>query len=230
MLDIDLGIGNEWTRAMEAEGYSVKFLLGQGSFGRVYLAQKGGGASVALKQITFREDQKDAVESETRLMQQLDHPNVIGLSGVYQAAGYWTLVLEWAKGGDLATRIENTGSRGKSLSEGTARSFFTDIVTGLAYCHDKGVCHRDVKPLNVLLVPPPYSGVAREVGKVCDFGLSVLQRHRRTDEYQPGLPRTGTAQSGDLVVSGYSRAASALMAGELAGTPDYLAPEAQRVK
>ncbi|PWZ57205.1 CBL-interacting protein kinase 1 [Zea mays] len=77
------------------------------------------------------------------------------------------MVLELVNGGELLDRI--AASEGK-LPEQEARRLFQQLVDGVSYCHEKGVCHRDLKLENIL--------VDRKGNiKISDFGLSALPQH-----------------------------------------------------
>ena len=55
----------------------------------------------------------------------------------------------------------------RKLKEDTARFLFSQIITGVRYCHSKNVLHRDIKLDNILLT-------SQGEVKICDFGVSKL--------------------------------------------------------
>ncbi len=101
---------------------------------------------------------------EINILRRLDHPNIVKLFEVFDETAYIYLVLELCTGGELFDRIVRLGHFG----EQEAQAIFTDIMYALAYCHERGVVHRDVKPENFIYLsrdlPTPL--------KVIDFGLS----------------------------------------------------------
>lgn len=71
--------------------------------------------------------------------------------------------MEYAAGGELFERICNAGR----FSEDEARFFFQQLISGVSYCHDMQICHRDLKLENTLLDGSPAPRL-----KICDFGYS----------------------------------------------------------
>lgn len=71
--------------------------------------------------------------------------------------------MEYAAGGELFDRIVKAGR----FSEDEARYFFQQLISGVAWCHREGVCHRDLKLENTLLDGMPAPRL-----KICDFGYS----------------------------------------------------------
>ncbi|KAF5954744.1 hypothetical protein HYC85_007600 [Camellia sinensis] len=73
------------------------------------------------------------------------------------------IVMEYASGGELFARISNAGR----FDENEARFFFQQLISGVSYCHEMQVCHRDLKLENTLLDGSPAPRL-----KICDFGYS----------------------------------------------------------
>ncbi|KAL6623467.1 hypothetical protein ACP70R_033346 [Stipagrostis hirtigluma subsp. patula] len=158
--------------------YELGRLLGRGTFAKVYLARPvAGGEPVAVKVIDKAEVMGTAgmaprVLREVTAMRRLRHPNVLRLHEVLATRARIYLVMELAPGGDLLSRLAALPRR--RLPEHAARRVFVQLVAALAYCHARGVAHRDVKPQNVLL-----DGDGNL--KVSDFGLSALPDSLRDD-------------------------------------------------
>ncbi|MCA8924857.1 MAG: serine/threonine protein kinase [Planctomycetes bacterium] len=151
----------------EIPGYTVERLLGEGAYGRVYLAREAGGLTrqVAIKLYT-REGNADYA-SELEALKKVEALRQEGAPGLVQSLatgeheGQGFLVFEYLGAGSLADRIEAEGPLGVVEAAEVARQ----VGAGLEALHAAGIWHRDVKPHNVLL---GTDGKA----KLADFGLS----------------------------------------------------------
>jgi len=123
----------------------------------------------------------ETVKKEVNFMKKLNgHPNILCMHDVLEDPEKLYLVLELAAGGDLFDKIVAMGG----FDEATARLFFQQVLSGLEYCHDKGIIHRDMKPENLLLAE-------NNVLKISDFGLSniiltpdqMLKTHCGSEKY-----------------------------------------------
>ncbi len=111
---------------------------------------------------------------EARVLAQLSHPNVVGVSDFGWVGGRPYLVMEKVEGRSLADEVK---SRRDPLPLAEVLPIARQLLAGLGAAHAAGVIHRDVKPANVLY-GPPCNG-ARRVTLV-DFGL-VKQLNRSTE-------------------------------------------------
>ena len=141
-------------------------VLGSGGFGRVYLGRDTkANEDVAVKLIDkalIKAHQMESyVQREIAIMKRLQHPHVISLKSVVELPSSFCLVMELASGGELFDKIVTA----RRFDERTARCYFQQLISAVAYCHSRGVVHRDLKAENLLL---GRNGAL----KVCDFGLS----------------------------------------------------------
>jgi len=136
--------------------------LGAGGYGKVVQAKHNAtGKLVAAKLISTGRMKLAAIQKEVRLMQQLIHPNIIGIEGTEEQGKTYIIYMELATKGELFSRVINAGS----LTEELARPYFTELMLAVKYMHEHGVVHRDLKLENVLLDGGDHC-------KVCDFGLA----------------------------------------------------------
>ena len=74
--------------------------------------------------------------------QMVKHTYVVEMIEVLASKTKIFIVLELVTGGELFDKIVQVGK----LSEDQARFYFNQLIEGVAYCHQMGVCHRDLKP------------------------------------------------------------------------------------
>ena len=138
--------------------------IGRGKFARVVRATHGGRVVAAKLPVRNEDDDREEAEvarylaQEIRMLRGCDHEHVVRFVGVADGT---TLLTELCAGGDLLRLLEGNAELGWPLRLRLAG----DACRGLAYLHERGVMHRDVKAENVLL-----SGDWR--GKLCDFGMA----------------------------------------------------------
>ena len=184
--------------------------LGQGTFGKVKLAEHcETRRQVALKMMDKRRisasGMGDQIKKEIAIMKSLQHRNIIELYEVLASPSTIYLVLELVTGGELFNVIVEQGR----LEEDEAREYFSQLVSGLSYCHSRGVCHRDLKPENLLLD-------ADGVLKISDFGLSALQSAQQQQQQQQQQSASQAQADGLTPLN---------LLHTTCGTPNYVAPE-----
>jgi serine/threonine-protein kinase len=145
--------------------YSILKTLGRGGMGVVYLALDSQSREVALKVIPAGKDADPTdlarFQAEARAVSRLDHPNIVKLKDVGEAAGVAYLAMEYVTGGTLYRRI----TQGTPIDPGEAAHLVEQVARAIDYSHRHGVLHRDLKPSNILLTD---AGVP----KLADFGLA----------------------------------------------------------
>ncbi|CEG42848.1 ste ste11 cdc15 protein kinase [Plasmopara halstedii] len=146
--------------------YQLGAEIGRGGFGVVYGAlDLRNGRSVAIKQVSLRDIDKDellSIESEISLLRKLKHENIVKYHDTIKTQGYLYIVLEYMENGSLAQFMKKFGS----LSETLVAMYITQVLRGLAYLHEQGVLHRDVKGANILTTK---DGLV----KLADFGVAI---------------------------------------------------------
>ncbi|KAI0221384.1 Serine/threonine-protein kinase plk1 [Massospora cicadina] len=114
------------------------------------------------------------MESETAILQKLNHPNVVGYEMRFFTGGFMCLILELCSHGTLLALLKHR----RRLIEAEARVLAVNFIAALSYLQKQGVLHRDLKLANLLLADGPDGGVVLKLG---DFGLAV-QFKARSDE------------------------------------------------
>jgi serine/threonine protein kinase/formylglycine-generating enzyme required for sulfatase activity/tetratricopeptide (TPR) repeat protein len=149
--------------------YRIEKILGEGAFGRVYLAHDDQlNRPVAIK-VPRRErlstpKEAEAYLAEARVLAILDHPNIVPVHDVGTTAdGLCYVVSKLVEGQDLAHVIQ-----GARLSHSQAVELIATVATALHYAHRQGLVHRDIKPANILLDSNGKPSVA-------DFGLALKE-------------------------------------------------------
>ena len=184
--------------------YQVLSFISRGGMGEVYLAEdKRLGRRVALKLLpssfTTNDDRLRRFEQEARAASALNHPNIITIYEIRQAANSHVIATEFVEGETLRQRLSRSGL---TLSE--TLNIAIQIADALAAAHKAGIIHRDIKPENVMLRPDGYV-------KVLDFGLAKL-----SEQASPAV----AAEAPTIQVRTGS--------GIVIGTAGYMSPEQAR--
>jgi serine/threonine protein kinase/Tol biopolymer transport system component len=184
--------------------YEVLSFISRGGMGEVYLAEdKRLGRKVALKLLpssfTTDDDRLRRFEQEARAASALNHPNIITIYEIRQAADSHIIATEFVEGETLRHRLSRSGL---TLSE--ALNVAIQIADALSAAHKAGIVHRDIKPENIMLRPDGYV-------KVLDFGLAKL-----SEESSPAV----AAEAPTIQVRTGS--------GIVIGTAGYMSPEQAR--
>ncbi len=179
--------------------FAVEREVGRGGVGIVYRAfDKLTEQAVALKVIAIPgidAGEEARFRREGRVLAGLNHPGIVRLVAFGQLdEGAPYVAMEWLEGEDVAQRQRRTPlTLAESLRVGAL------VADALAFAHQAGIVHRDVKPSNVFLVGSgPSTPGAEFVAKLVDFGVASADDAK--------LTRTGA----------------------IVGTPAYMAPEQAR--
>jgi serine/threonine protein kinase len=164
--------------------YELDNEIGRGGMGVVYRARdKRLKRHIAIKvlppELAFQSAIKTRFLREAETAAQLSHPNIVPIYSVDELEGLVFFVMAYISGDNLAKRLHDTGV----LQVDDVRRITREVADALAYAHERGVVHRDIKPDNILL----DASTGRTM--VTDFGIA-----RAASEGEGGrLTATGMA-------------------------------------
>lgn len=163
---------SEVSQAVEAERnvytYSERIPIGSGTFGTVCKAKcDQTGQIVAIKTV-FQD--RTVKNRELQTLAELDHPNVISLIDSFytikegsNGGKYLNVVMDYVPN-SLYQVIHRTFKNDKPLNIPLLKSYAYQLLKAVNYMKEKGVCHRDIKPQNILV------DTTTNQLKLCDFG------------------------------------------------------------
>ena len=170
--------------------YTLERELGAGGMATVYLARDlKHGRDVAIKVVRPEIAASLGTERflrEIAISAHLQHPNILTLIDSGEADGLLYCVMPFIKGETLRTRLARDGA----LPVAEAMRILRDVLDGLAYAHEHGVVHRDIKPDNIML--------AGRHAFLMDFGIAKAVTAAAEGFQEPSAPLTtlGLAISG----------------------------------
>uniref|UniRef100_A0A8C0V958 Ribosomal protein S6 kinase n=1 Tax=Cyanistes caeruleus TaxID=156563 RepID=A0A8C0V958_CYACU len=225
----------EGSEKADPSQFELLKVLGQGSFGKVFLVRKITPpdsnhlyAMKVLKKATLKVRDRLRTKIERDILADVNHPFVVKLHYAFQTEGKLYLILDFLRGGDLFTRL----SKEVMFTEEDVKFYLAELALGLDHLHSLGIIYRDLKPENILLDEEGHI-------KLTDFGLSkeAIDHEKKaysfcgTVEYMAPevVNRQGHSHSADWWSYGV------LMVGTLSrtgndtklGMPQFLSTEAQ---
>jgi serine/threonine protein kinase len=161
--------------------YDIQSVVAEGGFGVVYRAMhRTLHKPIAVKVLKVpetlsdghRKEFLDKFAQEARTIAQFEHPAIVrvidfGASPMPRGEAAPWMVLEWLQGATLEEDFERRRGHGRSPAEVLA--MLQPIFEALAYAHDEGIAHRDIKPGNIMLVANRRGEVS---ARLLDFGIA----------------------------------------------------------
>lgn len=152
--------------------YEILAELGKGAMGVVYRAHDPLlNRTVAIKTIIMSEDPQEMAEYEARFYQEaraaggLNHPNIVTIHDIGKSGNVAYMAMELLEGSELRALM----SHGTPVAPARAAEIAAQVAEGLAYAHQHGVVHRDVKPANIMIL-------ANGLAKITDFGIARIRQ------------------------------------------------------
>ncbi|XP_034848031.1 ribosomal protein S6 kinase alpha-2 isoform X1 [Mirounga angustirostris] len=143
-------------------------VLGQGSYGKVFLVRKTKGSDAGqlyamkvLKKATLKVRDRVRSKMERDILAEVNHPFIVKLHYAFQTEGKLYLILDFLRGGDLFSRL----SKEVMFTEEDVKFYLAELALALDHLHGLGIIYRDLKPENILLDEEGHI-------KITDFGLS----------------------------------------------------------
>ena len=160
------------TKGKLSTNYAVLKKIGSGAFAEVQLCvYKPLNQHRAVKMIhksglTQQQIDEDYMLQEIAVLTKLDHPNILKCYEIFEDNWNFYIAMDYCEGGELFDMLVKR----KRLNESEAAQIISQILSALAYCHERHVIHRDLKPENILLEESSQSFYI----KIADFGSSCF--------------------------------------------------------
>ena len=159
------------------DDYLITRELGKGSYAAVKLAvdkmtKNKYAIKIYSKQCLIDPQLRSTVKNEINILKQIDNENVMKLYEVIDTQSNLYLVLEYINGTNLLEIIKN--EKYHYIKESRAKKIFLKVVSGIGYCHQINIYHRDIKLENILVLKD-------DSVKIIDFGFGIICK---ADAYQ----------------------------------------------
>lgn len=154
--------------------YIIQRMLGQGGFGRTYLAHdtRRFNELCVLKEFAFfgngnnvLEKCRDLFKREAKILHQLEHPQIPRFLACFEGEGRLFLVQEYVNGKTYSGLLQERQQQGKNFTENEVIFWLKNLLPVLEYVHQHQVIHRDISPDNIML---PENG---NLPVLIDFGV-----------------------------------------------------------
>lgn len=168
-----------YTPGARVDHYEIIRKLGHGGMSHVYLARDTARGTRTQQQVVLKFPNEDLIgniavferyKREAEIGSRLHHPSIQRLLNANEASSDNYLVFEYIQGRTLREALEDRAPEPFPPAEAVRITLL--ICDALAYCHENGVFHRDMKPENVMLLDDGSI-------KIIDFGIALLEGARR---------------------------------------------------
>eukprot|EP00826_Nyctotherus_ovalis_P018819 TRINITY_DN15699_c0_g1_i3.p1 TRINITY_DN15699_c0_g1~~TRINITY_DN15699_c0_g1_i3.p1 ORF type:complete len:348 (+),score=73.43 TRINITY_DN15699_c0_g1_i3:68-1111(+) len=164
--------------------YNIGVQIGKGAYAIVKSGvHKATGKKVAIKVYEKSRiadvQRKSCVEREIKILQRLSHDNIVHLYETIDSSRQLFIIMELIKGRSLYSYVHS--KKGSKLDERESMRIFSQIASGIDYCHKNNVTHRDIKMENMLLDEKCNA-------KIIDFGFSICSNSTQKLKIFCGTP------------------------------------------
>eukprot|EP00435_Cladocopium_sp_Y103_P033294 s1051_g8.t1 len=131
------------------KGYDILELIGQGSAGKVYKAQRSSDRrKVALKVLEAPDEEMLQLRrSEFEVLKTVSHPNIVSAFDFFSSNSRAVLVLSYHSGQTLRKLVKHSGG----LPEAVAHRLFGKLASAVDYLHSRRIIHRDITENNIII-------------------------------------------------------------------------------
>jgi serine/threonine protein kinase len=181
--------------------YRMLSILGQGGFGRTYLAEDQGrfNESCALKEFIPPQGSdyafvkaRELFQREAAVLYQISHPQIPQFRAIFEENQRLFLVQDYVEGKTYRMLLNDLKAQGKTFSDAEALQLVFQILPVLDHIHSKGIIHRDIAPDNVMLRQRDQLPVLIDFGVVKEI---VTRFHAPDTEMPTTVGKLGYAPS-----------------------------------
>jgi calcium-dependent protein kinase len=157
------------------EFYEKIEIIGQGSYGKVYLVKKKENDTKRFAMKVIKQEYIEYIDSlkEINVLKTLDHINIIKIYEYFHDTNFIYIISEFCSGGELYSKLRTIGY----FDENSVRIIMRQVLSAVFYCHSKNIIHRDLKPQNILIEDLEELWV-----KIIDFGTCEIFNKHLTPE------------------------------------------------
>ena len=216
--------------------YRLIELIGSGGMGSVYraehvLLEKSYALKVLPAELSDDDGFVARFRDEARVMAELRHPGIVEVHTMGCQDGIYYLVMDCVVGPQnvpMSLRDHLHGLPDGRLAEEQVAAWALQVADALAYAHQRGVVHRDIKPGNILIeaegrVCLTDFGLAKAIGN--EFILSQVHQSLQNSLSDERTRASGSSQDADRALDVVGGAAGGKEGSGILGTYDYMAPE-----
>jgi serine/threonine protein kinase len=194
-----------WTPGQSIDNhFKLERILGQGGFGVTFLARDTRQnppvycvIKTLKKELPDFQTQQAKFRQEALNLAKCSHPHVVAVQDVICHEGIWGLVMDYIDGDTLSTIVRSHPD--EKLSENDSLQYIDQIGQALECVHDRGLLHRDIKPLNIMVRQDTNKAILIDFGLARDFvfddsrsmtammseGFAPIEQYERRGKFGP---------------------------------------------